>query len=150
LIASGHSDRIIRLWDPRAEGIYNILLLLNFTFLHNLTLSFLTFIDTAVVKLTLSSHKNWVTSITWSTTNSFMLVSGSYDGTIKIWDIRSKTPLYTLSKIQNDDKGKEKENAKPNEPKKVFCVDWDNDVILSGGEDNQLHLYGAKKIGVTN
>ncbi|CAG8670554.1 15626_t:CDS:2, partial [Funneliformis mosseae] len=118
LIASGHSDRVIRIWDPRAT-------------------------DTAIVKLTLSSHKNWVTSISWSTTNSFMLASGSYDGTIKIWDIRSKTPLYTLSKQQSDDKGKEKENIKI---KKVFSVDWDNDVILSGGEDNQLHIYGTKKI----
>jgi ribosome biogenesis protein YTM1 len=118
LIASGHSDRVVRLWDPRAE-------------------------DVAVVKLTLSSHKNWVTSVSWSTKNLFMLVSGSYDGTIRIWDIRSKTPLYTLSK-QNADKGEEKENATP---KKVFCVNWDDDVILSGGEDNQLHIYGTKKIG---
>ncbi|CAI2180685.1 16987_t:CDS:10 [Funneliformis geosporum] len=122
LIASGHSDRVIRIWDPRAT-------------------------DTAIVKLTLLSHKNWVTSISWSTTNSFMLASGSYDGTVKIWDVRSKTPLYTLSKQQNDDKGKEKENIKI---KKVFSVDWDNDVILSGGEDNQLHVYGTKKIGITD
>ncbi|PKK59191.1 ribosome biogenesis protein WDR12 [Rhizophagus irregularis] len=120
LIASGHSDRIIRLWDPRAE-------------------------DVAVVKLTLSSHKNWVTSVSWSTKNSFMLVSGSYDGTVKIWDIRSRTPLYTLSK-QNGDKGKENES---DTPKKIFCVDWDQDIILSGGEDNQLHIYGSKKIGFT-
>ncbi|RIA97072.1 ribosome biogenesis protein WDR12 [Glomus cerebriforme] len=118
LIASGHSDQVIRLWDPRAE-------------------------DIAVVKLTLSSHKNWVTSVSWSTKNSFMLVSGSYDGTIKIWDIRSKTPLYTFFKQNND---KEKENSIP---KKVFCVDWDNDIILSGGEDNQLHIYGSKNIGFT-
>lgn len=99
----------------------------------------------AVVKLTLSSHKNWVTSVSWSTKNSFMLVSGSYDGTVKIWDIRSRTPLYTLSK-QNGDKGKENEN---DTPKKIFCVDWDQDIILSGGEDNQLHIYGSKKIGFT-
>src|SRR6266498_5413407 len=98
-----------------------------------LSFSFSSFTDVAVVKLTLSSHKNWVTSVSWSTKNSFMLVSGSYDGTIKIWDIRSKTPLYTLSKRNGD---KERDDT----PKKVFCVDWDDDVILSGGEDSQLHI----------
>lgn len=72
-----------------------------------------------------------------------MLVSGSYDGTVKIWDIRSRTPLYTLS-TQNGDKGKENDI-----PKKVFCVDWDEDIILSGGDDNQLHIYGSNKIGFT-
>ena len=72
-----------------------------------------------------------------------MLVSGSYDGTTKIWDIRSKTSLYTFSKQNSDG---EKEDT----PKKVFCVDWDDDIILSGGEDNQLRIYGTKKIGGEN
>ena len=71
-----------------------------------------------------------------------MLVSGSYDGTIKIWDIRSKTPLYTFSK-QNGNKERDDTS------KKVFCVDWNDDIILSGGEDNQLHIYGSKKIDHT-
>ncbi|CAG8496612.1 12996_t:CDS:2 [Acaulospora colombiana] len=112
LIASGHSDHVVRLWDPRSE-------------------------DTAVVKLALASHKNWVSCVSWSPNSQFMLASGSYDNSLKIWDIRSKTPLYTL---QQNLKEKEKPDCK------IFCVNWDSDVILSGGEDNKLHIYSSKKI----
>ncbi|RGB33320.1 WD repeat domain 12 [Rhizophagus diaphanus] len=136
---SGGWDHSIRIWD--VESRTNVDVKNCDKVVYGISYS-----DVAVVKLTLSSHKNWVTSVSWSTKNSFMLVSGSYDGTVKIWDIRSRTPLYTLSK-QNGDKGKENEN---DTPKKIFCVDWDQDIILSGGEDNQLHIYGSKKIGFTN
>ncbi|CAG8502747.1 18261_t:CDS:10 [Acaulospora morrowiae] len=109
LIASGHSDHIVRLWDPRSE---------------------------AVVKLAFASHKNWISCISWSPNSQFMLVSGSYDASIKIWDIRSKTPLYTLNPGG-------KENL---DNKKILCIDWDLDIILSGGEDNKLYLHGSKTI----
>ncbi|KAF0429172.1 ribosome biogenesis protein WDR12 [Gigaspora margarita] len=115
LIASGHSDKLVRIWDPRAE-------------------------DTAMVKLTLSSHKNWVSCVSWSPKSQFMLASGSYDGTVKIWDIRSRTPLYTIQNSNSQEKN--------SLVKKLFCIDWDLDMILSGGEDNQLHLYGTKTLDI--
>ncbi|CAG8525155.1 39128_t:CDS:2 [Gigaspora margarita] len=115
LIASGHSDKLVRIWDPRAE-------------------------DTAMVKLTLSSHKNWVSCVSWSPKSQFMLASGSYDGTVKIWDIRSRTPLYTIQNSNSQEKN--------SLMKKLFCIDWDLDMILSGGEDNQLHLYGTKTLDI--
>ncbi|CAJ0751913.1 22344_t:CDS:10, partial [Entrophospora sp. SA101] len=110
LIASGHSDHLLRLWDPRAE-------------------------DTAIVKLTLDSHKSWVSCVSWSPISQFMLASGSFDSTLKIWDIRSKTPLYTFQ---------QKSDSSISE-KKILCIDWDQDLILSGGEDNHLHIYSANK-----
>ncbi|ORX81810.1 WD40 repeat-like protein [Basidiobolus meristosporus CBS 931.73] len=106
LLASGHSDRSIRLWDPRSD-------------------------DSAVVKLTLSSHQNWVSSVSWSEKSPFMLVSGSYDSNIKVWDIRSKAPLYTISGASQPDQ-------------KVLAVEWSNDMILSGGEDCSFKIHSAK------
>ncbi|CAG8496449.1 20083_t:CDS:2 [Racocetra persica] len=113
LIASGHSDKIVRIWDPRSE-------------------------DTTVVKLMLSSHKNWVSCVSWSPKSQFMLASGSYDGSVKIWDIRSKSPLYTIQQNSNSQETTQK----------LFCIDWDIDIILSGGEDNQLHIYGTNKLDI--
>ncbi|KAJ3189102.1 hypothetical protein HDU85_002727 [Gaertneriomyces sp. JEL0708] len=72
LLVTGHSDPVIRIWDPRAtEGL--------------------------VVKLGLHGHKNWVSSVAWSPSSAYTFTSGSYDSTIKVWDIRSTTPLYSLS-----------------------------------------------------
>ncbi|KAG9290333.1 hypothetical protein G9A89_007064 [Geosiphon pyriformis] len=109
LIASGHPDRVVRLWDPRAE-------------------------DIAVVKLSLASHQNWVSAVSWSHDSPFLLASASYDSTIRIWDIRSKTPLYIL------------QTGKGKTDKKLLCIDWSYELLLAGGEDSQMHIFSAKKI----
>ena len=49
LLASGHPDHIVRLWDARASG-------------------------DAVVKLKLASHVGWVTGVCWSPTDARQLV----------------------------------------------------------------------------
>lgn len=56
-----------------------------------------------------------------------MLASGSYDGLIKVWDIRAKGALYTLSHGKGS--------------KKVLSIDWSSDILLSGGEDNQMKIH---------
>ncbi|TPX34226.1 hypothetical protein SmJEL517_g03145 [Synchytrium microbalum] len=76
LIATGHSDSLVRLWDPRSQ-------------------------DGVAVKLKLKSHKGWVSSVSWSPSSSHMLASTSYDSTVKVWDVRSTTPLYTLAGSQD-------------------------------------------------
>ncbi|KAJ3156789.1 hypothetical protein HDU86_003555 [Geranomyces michiganensis] len=106
LIVSGHTDNFIRLWDPRAD-------------------------DGLSVKLKLASHANWVSSVKWSPTSAFAFVSCSYDSTVKVWDIRSSTPLYTLS---GGDAAKDE---------KVFAVDWVGQYIFSGGEDAQLRSFSC-------
>ncbi|KAF9403082.1 WD repeat-containing protein 12 [Podila epigama] len=107
LLASGHADTVIRLWDPRTE-------------------------DASVVKQTLSGHQNWVSSISWSSSSPYMLASGSYDGLIKVWDIRAKGALYTLSHGKGG--------------KKVFSIDWSNDILISGGEDNQMKIHKMQEM----
>jgi len=70
LLASGHNDKVVRLWDPRSSD--------------------------AMVKERLISHSLWVSSVAWHPTKISMLVSGSHDGSIKVWDVRSRIPLHTL------------------------------------------------------
>ena len=82
LLATGNSDRHIRLWDPRNKS--DILS------------------EASLVKRNLSSHTGWVTCLKWSPTNSHQLVSGSFDCAVKLWDIRSpKTPLFDLEAHQD-------------------------------------------------
>lgn len=84
------------------------------------------------VKLALRGHTEWVSSVSWSPSSEYTLCSGSYDSTVRIWDIRSKAPLYTVKAEADDEKDK-----------KIFSVHWNENRILSGGESKKLRIYSA-------
>ncbi|KAJ2000437.1 ribosome biogenesis protein ytm1 [Coemansia thaxteri] len=107
LIATGHADQSVRLWDPRSE-------------------------DSTVVKLRLSSHKGFVSSVAWAPASAYMLASASHDSTIKVWDIRSRTPLYTVHATSEKDKGK-----------KLLALDWHKSLLLAGGESGSLRIHAV-------
>ncbi|KAG2184954.1 hypothetical protein INT43_000867 [Umbelopsis isabellina] len=79
MIATGHGDKVIRIWDPRTD-------------------------DSVAVNMTLPGHSNWVSSVSWSPNSEFTLCSGSYDSTVRIWDIRSKGSLFTIQEEDKSDK----------------------------------------------
>eukprot|EP00514_Thraustochytrium_sp_LLF1b_P009587 CAMPEP_0184543734 /NCGR_PEP_ID=MMETSP0199_2-20130426/3146_1 /TAXON_ID=1112570 /ORGANISM="Thraustochytrium sp., Strain LLF1b" /LENGTH=460 /DNA_ID=CAMNT_0026937807 /DNA_START=31 /DNA_END=1413 /DNA_ORIENTATION=+ len=76
MLASGHPDNAVRLWDSRTTG-------------------------DSVVRLQLRSHRAWVSCVKWCPTNSNLLISAAHDRTVKVWDIRSTKPLHTLEEHQN-------------------------------------------------
>lgn len=73
--ATGHHDRRVRLWDPRAP-------------------------ETAMKGDTLGSssgaHSAWVSGLAWSPGSAFHLLSCSLDGEARVWDVRASVPLHTL------------------------------------------------------
>lgn len=72
MMATGHPDNCVRLWDARAGG------------------------DSSV-QAKLDGHSGWVTDVAWCPTRDELLLSASVDKTVNVWDIRSKVPLYTMS-----------------------------------------------------
>ncbi|KAJ1976589.1 ribosome biogenesis protein ytm1 [Dimargaris verticillata] len=121
LIATGNADRLIRLWDPRSS-------------------------ENALVRQTLSSHRAWTSSVSWSLTSSHLLASGSYDGTVRLWDIRNPTQAtYTFKPAAtstSDAEGAIPPTSKGLDPK-VLSVDWQGDLLASGGEDGFLRLMST-------
>ncbi|XP_057668631.1 ribosome biogenesis protein WDR12 homolog [Diorhabda carinulata] len=106
LLASS-ADRHIRLYDPRStEG--------------------------SLCKTTFTSHTLWVSSVTWSTYDEHLFLSGGYDSAVKMWDTRSpKAPLYNLQGHEGQ----------------VLKVDWSNrKYMVSGGSDNSVHIFKNKHI----
>ncbi len=62
--------------------------------------------------------------------DSGVFLSGSYDNSVKLWDMRSTIPLFTLGA------GAEEGVAKSAD--KVFGVAWHGDDILFGGTAKKL------------
>jgi ribosome biogenesis protein YTM1 len=104
LIAAGLNDNHVRIYDPKSK-------------------------EGNIVKLTLTSHTGWISSVVWSKTNENMLISGSYDNLAKLWDLRNtKAPIFEM--VGHEDK--------------VLCVDWSiPNVVLTGSADNTFKLYAT-------
>ena len=85
VVATGHPDCTIRLWDVRTDS--------------DVTSSLVS--DSSLKP----SHKAWVSAVQWSPTDPYLLASTSHDGTIKTWDIRSSLPLHTVRAFPKEEKG---------------------------------------------
>lgn len=125
LLAAGSSDKYIALIDPRASA-------------------------TTVAAMTLRGHSNSVVALSPDPDSSYGLVSGSHDGTCRVWDIRSAssekegrvgTSIYTISREST----KDKKGRAGGEGVKVFDVVWDATVgIVSASEDKRVQINQGK------
>ncbi|KAK2072512.1 hypothetical protein P8C59_006861 [Phyllachora maydis] len=124
LLAAGTSARHITLMDPR--------------------------VSTATTSvMTLRGHANMVVSLAASPDNDYSLVSGSHDGTCRVWDLRSSRPaahdegLGSVSEpVYVIDRESRQGRKRPvaGEGSKVFSVVWDSLGIVSGGEDKRVQV----------
>lgn len=104
LLATGSSARHINLHDPRSSKVTTSQLI---------------------------GHTNFVVSLT-TTDSEYMLISGSHDGTAKIWDIRANKAMYTITRQSQEKKSK------------VLAVNWDKEIgILSAGSDKKLQINSS-------
>lgn len=85
IVATGHPDCAVRLWDVRQDE----------------TAATATVSD----KTFRPSHKTWVSGVQWSPNNPYHLASTSHDSTVKVWDIRSSLPLHTVRVFPKTEKG---------------------------------------------
>ena len=127
LLAAGTSARHITLIDPRASA-------------------------TTISAMTLRGHNNAVVSLAADPESNYGLVSGSHDGTCRVWDVRSSRSeregrvgesLYVVERESLKGEGRKVGG----EGVKVFEVVWDKGVgIVSGGEDKRVQVNRGKGI----
>lgn len=123
LLATGTMGHHITLIDPRASA-------------------------TTISAMTLRGHSQAVLSLAPDPNSSYQLVSGSGDGTCRVWDIRSGRQetggagkvgdsVYVISR----ESVKDKPRPVAGEGVKVFGVCWDREVgIVSVGEDKKVQI----------
>ena len=121
LVAAGSSARYIALIDPRDSA-------------------------TTVSAMTLRGHWNTVSTLARDPESEYGLISGSYDGTCRVWDVRSKRrgkdgivgeSIYTIEREAM--KGQPKREG--GQGVKVFGVCWDKNIgIVSASEDKTLQI----------
>lgn len=127
LLAAGTSVRNITLIDPRASA-------------------------TTVSAMTLRGHNNAVVSLASDPNSAYGLVSGSHDGTCRVWDIRSGRSekdgrvgesMYIIERESAKGEGK----RVGGEGVKVFDVCWDNEIgLVSAGEDKRIQINRGQGI----
>jgi ribosome biogenesis protein len=85
----------------------------------------MTLYDLRTSQLTSSSgsfpHPSTPSSVTVCTTNSHQVVTGAYDGIVRVWDLRSMKGAMASFKVWDG-------------VKKVLSVDWRNGMVGVGGE----------------
>lgn len=80
-----------------------------------------------VAKKICKSHVQPVSGVTYGKNDGHVFASTSYDGTTKLWDIRTSVPLFThLTHIEGN---------------KGFCIDWKQNRIATGGNSGKVQQF---------
>jgi len=99
IIVSSHEDGFIKVWDERSKTNQPI----------------------KIVR----AHNKWISDVKFHP-DGLIFITGSYDSSAKIWDMRSSFPLCTF-KDQHD---------------KIFAVEWNgNNTFVVGGSSSKVMVY---------
>ena len=83
LILTGHEDSLIRLWDIRVSSAGS---------------------SEKKFKSQYEGHDSWVSQVRVNLNAENVFVSGSFDGTVKLWDLRNEErPIATLKRKDKSD-----------------------------------------------
>lgn len=121
LLATGSSGKDIKLIDPRVSA-------------------------PKISTMTLRGHYNAIVALSKDPESDYGLVSGSHDGTCRVWDVRSKRSgkdgvvgesIYTIERESGQGRGR----VVAGEGVKVFGVCWDKTLgIVSASEDKRVQI----------
>lgn len=135
LLAAGTSARHITLIDPRTSA-------------------------TSVTAMTLRGHTNAVVTLAQNPGSAYGLVSGSHDGTCRVWDVRASKSekggrvggsVFVIDRESNKNNPSTGSIGKDKGKTKVFGVEWDNSVgILGAGEDCRVQINRGVDSGSGN
>jgi ribosome biogenesis protein len=101
-ILTSHEDGYVRLWDLRHPSSPSI---------------------------TFKGHSKLISQVQYNVKKGNIFATGSYDTSIKVWDVRSTFPIQTVSAHQD----------------KVFGVLWkDEKELIGGGADGEVSWNGIK------
>ncbi|KAI1390963.1 ribosome biogenesis protein YTM1 [Hypoxylon trugodes] len=134
LLAAGTSARHVTLADPRVNAA-----------------------TTSV--MTLRGHRNMVSCVAASPHDDYSLVSGSHDGTARVWDLRSARAgtkaegggavgesVYVIER-ESLKSNKSAKSDVPGRGAKVFGVAWDKSWgIVSAGEDKMVQVNRGRDL----
>mmetsp|Transcript_573 Transcript_573/g.1023 ORF Transcript_573/g.1023 Transcript_573/m.1023 type:complete len:463 (+) Transcript_573:209-1597(+) len=116
VLATGHPDSRVRLWDVRRDDSGG---------------------SAASFDATLKpSHRGYVTCISFDCGNPYQLCSSSHDGTVKRWDVRCSLPLYTVKAHEG---GKEVGTGRQGKAMAVECGLGGG--LWSGGSDGVVRRW---------
>ena len=73
----------------------------------------------------LKGHTNWVSAVAYSSDGRH-LASGSFDRTVKIWDVRRPAALHTIESTLAG---------------RLFAVDCSAAGVYAGGSDSELRRF---------
>ena len=127
IVATGHPDCVVRLWDVRTDQTTNSL------------------VTDSVFR---PSHRAWVSQVQWSEKKPYQVLSTSHDGTLKVWDIRAALPLHTVRTCSKEDKVLALTMGDVNEETMVFTGGSDcqlNKYHLDGLQDDKAEDISPKQ-----